>query len=404
MDAVFAAAPEARAAALDALAPFDGLGEAEIEAWRKPVLAAAAKATRSAGTKARNFLYEKPESGLYLVGGAAAGRGLLVALHGGGAGAGDAGQAASAFGGAASAAKLLLVAPEVLEKTERGWTDPPATERFVVELIEAMCVEKRLDRDRVVLTGHSMGGYGTWTIGAVHADRFCGLAAFAGAPTCLRAAEGAPIDAVEDGVLANLRNLPVFVYQSLDDRQVPAESNEFATKALAALAAADPGGYVHTYERVDGRGHDFPAAGPAPGVAWAARTPRVARPAKVVWQPSRAWKRQFYNLRWDRPELGTVVTVERGPDPASPSVLRVRVTTTGRTDGLWVLLDDALAPGRAAGGSGPPLGEVVVEVNGKEAWRGPFRRSLRTLVECALEHADPALLFTGAVPAFTAGR
>src|SRR5262249_39378500 len=156
---------DARRKALDTLAPVDALTASEAESWRAPLLALASK--RPKGAKAikdgKNFLYGeagKAERGLFLLGGTKGKGGLLVALHGGGVGAGDASQAFSSFGAAASERKALLAAPEVLEKTERGWTDPPETEKFVMEMIETLIRTQKLDRNRVVLTGHSMGGFG----------------------------------------------------------------------------------------------------------------------------------------------------------------------------------------------------------------------------------------------------
>ena len=181
----FAAAPADRPRILESLAPFDAVATEAIEAWRKSLLSIATRGHR-VSAKSKATLYEKPDRGLYLLAGRKGADALLVALHGGGLGAGDAGQAASDFGGAASSLGMRLAAPEVLEKSEHGWTDPVETEKFVLDLIEALVRTEKLDRNRVLLTGHSMGGYGTWTIGAVHADLFAGLAAFAGAPTCTR--------------------------------------------------------------------------------------------------------------------------------------------------------------------------------------------------------------------------
>ena len=382
VEAVFAAAPAGREAALAALAPVDALAPAEAAAWRKPLLALAAKGPRAA-MKGKAYLYAKPDKGLYFFSGGASTGGLLIALHGGGAGSGDAGSAASAFSGPASALKMWMAAPEVIEKTEHGWTDPPDTERFVMDLIDQMKRAGKIDPDRVYLVGHSMGGYGTWTLGAVHADVFAGLAAFAGAPTCTRTGPGAPISGVEEGILPDLRNLPIFVYQSLDDRNVPAESNEFATAELDRLAKEDPGGYEHVYERVDGRGHDFPKKGPEPGVAWAAKHVRDTHPKKVVWQPSRTWVTSFYWLGWARPALRTTVVVE------SKGANAFAVTAAGPVDGLVLRLDDRLAD---------LTKEVVVSVNGKETFRGVPRLSLTTMARTAVERADPGLLFVAEVP------
>ncbi len=382
VESYFTASVQDRSRILGSLAEFDGIASGDVEGWKKTLLGLASRGRRATG-KAKATLYDVPARGVYLLGGRKGADSLLVALHGGGVGAGDAGQAASAFGGAASSLGMRLVAPEVLEKTERGWTDPVETELFVLDLIDALVRTEKLDPNRVFLTGHSMGGYGTWTIGAVHADRFAGLAVFAGAPTCLRVRDGAPISSVIDGVLPNLRNLPIFVYQSGDDQNVPPESNDFAMPELDRLASADPTGYVHTYERVEGRAHGFPQKGPEPGIAWASKRPRDPRPKKVVWQPSRGWKTQFYWLRWLRPALGTVVTVE------ATGSNRFEVSASGPTDGLEILLDAK---------SADLAKEVVVTSGAKEVFRGLAKPSLVTMVRSA-ERGDPDLLFTASVPA-----
>lgn len=380
----FFAAPTAdRERILAELAPFDQVAAADVDGWRKSLIGWAVKHGPRFGGKAKAYLYEKPDRGLYLTGGKKGAEALLIALHGGGIGAGDAASAASAFGGAASTLGLRMVAPEVLEKTEHGWTDPPETERFVLDLIEATIRAEKLDRNRVVLTGHSMGGYGTWTLGAVHADLFAGLAVFAGAPTCTRVSPSAPISGVDDGILPNLRNLPIFVYQSGDDRNVPPESNDFALPELDRLAKADPGGYVHRYDRVEGRGHAFPEKGVEAGLRFATNRARDPRPKKTVWQPSRAWKTQFYGLYWDRPALGAIVTVE------AKGANTFDVTASGPTDGLEILLDAK---------NSDLAQDVVVTSAGKEIFRGKAKPSLRTMLRTS-QRCDPDLFFTASVPA-----
>jgi dienelactone hydrolase len=382
VEAAFAAEAKDREAAIAALEAVP-LTTEEAEVWRKPILALAAKRGPKLSKKSgRAFLYENPEKGLYLLANEGARGGLLIALHGGGAGAGDASSAASAFSGPASSLRMAMIAPEVLVKTEHGWTDPPETERFVLDLIDAAKRSLKVDPNRIYLTGHSMGGYGTWTLGAVHADLFGGLAAFAGAPTCTRTAKDAPLSGVEEGVLPNLRNVPLWVYQSLDDRNVPPESNEFAVPQLARLAKDDPGGYLHHYERVDGRGHGPPEKGYVPALEWAAKRPRDPRPKKVVWQPSRAWKRQFYWLWWDAPALGATVTVETKEKNVFD------VSSADPLDGLRLLLDARLAD---------LTKDVVVRVNGKESFRGPARPSLATMVRTS-DRVDADLLFAASVP------
>ena len=323
-------------------------------------------------------------------------KGLVLAMHGGGAGAGDCGQAASSFSGAVSSVGMRGIYPEVLKKTEYGWTDPPDTERWVMALVRAARLKWGIDSNHVYLTGHSMGGYGTWTYGSIYADLFAGGAAFAGAPTMYWKPNGKDRDAeaVTEGYLPNIRNLPLFVYQSLDDPNVPSAANVFAMRELAKLHEADPKGWEHVYEQVDGRKHDFPAKGPQPGLEWATKHVRDPRPVKIVWQPTRTWKTTFYWLRWTDPWICSEVTAtaDRAANAIAITVKSPRSATPQKTEAeregrlvkLSVYLDERLVDMSK---------EVVVTVDGKERFRGVPRLSLATLVRSAEEREDAEYAF-----------
>ncbi|MCA8982041.1 MAG: hypothetical protein KDC14_18565, partial [Planctomycetes bacterium] len=206
-----------------------------------------------------HYFWEDASKGLYIVGGESKRpKGLFVGMHGGGVGAGDAGSSASNWSAAASAQDWVGIFPEVLEKTERGWTDS-GTEEWVMELVERACRTWKIDRDRVFFGGHSMGGYGTWTLGGHHADQVAALTPSAGAPTPVRNAEGELID-VEEGVVPNLRNVRIVIYQSDDDPNVPPDANRAAVQALER-ARERWGGYDFEYWEVSGRKHDLPPGG-----------------------------------------------------------------------------------------------------------------------------------------------
>jgi pimeloyl-ACP methyl ester carboxylesterase len=55
-----------------------------------------------------------------------------------------------------------------------------AGETDVFEAIEAACRDYRIDRDRIVLRGMSMGASGTWHLGLKHPDRFVALGPYCG--------------------------------------------------------------------------------------------------------------------------------------------------------------------------------------------------------------------------------
>jgi predicted esterase len=305
---------------------------------------------------------------------------LFVGLHGGGEGAGSAESAAGAMGGGG----WWWIFPEVREKTERGWTTS-GTEAFVMDLIDAAKRTGKVDPNRVYITGHSMGGFGTWHLGAHHADVFAGAAAFAGAPVPIwRSPDDHTIVGLEPGVLPSFFTLPLHVYQSLDDRNVPPEPNQFAVRELAAWKERFPDGFDFRYDEVDGRGHAAPAEGYLPALEWLATHARNPRPLAFLWQPALAWKRQFYWVHWARPEIGALLDVRA----AEGNVVRI-VTHEGSGDvsGLSVLLGEPLVDlGR----------EVVVEVNGEERFRGLVPRTFSTLL-LTLPRYDDGLLFDARV-------
>ena len=131
-------------------------------------------------------------------------------------------------------------------------------------------VKKRflIDENRVYLTGHSMGGHGTWHIGLHYPDLFAAIAPSAGwtsfqlyVPYFLRKSYlfGHPgILAIRDMALReerallfveNALNLPIFILQGGADDDVPSVHPRFFYSALKKL------GYKVLYREVPGKGH-----------------------------------------------------------------------------------------------------------------------------------------------------
>jgi predicted esterase len=373
-----------REATLAKLAQCDAPNAAAAKAFAKKIVGFAMKGAKLPDDK-RNYFYDaKKKSGLYLLGGKNPGNGsLFFGLHGGGVGAGDAESAAAPWSGAVANAGWTAIFPEVLEKTEAAWGDE-ATEKFVLELLEAMKRTNKIDTNKIYLGGHSMGGYGTWTIGARNADLFAGLMAFAGAPTPFRNVnDKKTVEGIQDGVIPNLRNVPIYVYHSRDDPQVDFETNDFAVKELKK-AQAKHGGYVHFFDPVDGKGHAFPD--PKPPIEFISKYTRDPRPKKVIWQPHWKWKRMFYWLWWDDPRPEAIVVAE----VTAPN--QIAVTVTGLKEdpkGLSVLLDERLVNLDK---------ELVITLNGKEKFRGVVPRSLAVIARTGFERRDAEMTFTASVP------
>lgn len=123
---------------------------------------------------------------------------------------------------------FVVVAPA----TSRGWS--PDRLKTFLDRIEARF---RIDRNRVYLTGYSMGGHATWTMAAAYPNRFAAIAPVAGAGDP-RNAGGA------------LRKVPAWVFHGANDSVVPAKYGLLMMRALQKAGAE----VKHTV--YPDRGHD----------------------------------------------------------------------------------------------------------------------------------------------------
>lgn len=144
-------------------------------------------------------------------------RPLVLALHPGGGG-------SPYYGGAFMRSIVepalrswggVVVAPDA---PGRSWTTE-RSERALLALVDHVLEEHAIDRDRVLVTGFSMGGRGTWRMAVRHPDVFTGAVVMAGSPGRTDVDEWA--------------DTPLYVIHSPDDEVVPFEAAEEAYLALA---------------------------------------------------------------------------------------------------------------------------------------------------------------------------
>jgi predicted peptidase len=101
---------------------------------------------------------------------------------------------------------------------ERVWWDA-ATADIDISLAQSL-KEFNVDKDRVYLTGLSMGGYGTWIYGAKHAGTFAALYPICGGGR-------------EDDAKA-LAKVPIWAFHGEDDRVVKPEESKKMVDAVQA--------------------------------------------------------------------------------------------------------------------------------------------------------------------------
>jgi predicted peptidase len=111
----------------------------------------------------------------------------------------------------------IIVAPDC---PTRSWTDP-ASDRAVLALLGAVMNDYAIDRSRVLVTGFSLGGRGTWFMASRHPDLFTAAIPMAGAPG------DEPID--------RLAKIPTYVIHSRDDEVSPFAADAQAVAELRKL-------------------------------------------------------------------------------------------------------------------------------------------------------------------------
>jgi predicted peptidase len=105
---------------------------------------------------------------------------------------------------------FIVVSPQA---PTRGWR--PAS---LLALLDDVCANYKVDKDRVYLTGLSMGGFGTWSLAAAAPDRFAAIAPICGG--------GDPRTAEK------IKNLPIWVFHGTKDNAVPIKRSEVMVEAL----------------------------------------------------------------------------------------------------------------------------------------------------------------------------
>jgi len=340
--------------------------------------------------KGTGFFYdEDTKNGLYMVSKGKKGGGLLLSLHGGGEGQGDAGSAHGIWASATSQG-FTVVSPEVMSKVSSAWNQQPE-ERMVLELIDAAKRTFEIDPLRICIAGHSMGGDGSWMIGGRNADLFAAASPLAGSVMpymrqgVLNRLE-TPLEDYEglmEGVLPNLMHVPYHIHHSDDDRNEAIHPDDIATGRLERLQQLFPGRYAFTYDRVTGNGHALPKGGVKPIVEWMAEQRRVTYPKEVVWETWWSWKRRMYWLFHPAPpsawrfharlvggnHIDVTGTSKPAPGRKEPERMDLRVLLSSQ-------MVDLDAPVRITSGD-----EVLFE--------GPVERSLWALMITAGRRMDP---------------
>lgn len=147
--------------------------------------------------------------------------GLPRLLHGG-----EERSAAESAIGADLAARFAVVAPQCPDY--EVWDDTR-----VLALLDAVGTKFNVDSGRVYLTGLSMGGFGTWSVGLRHPERFAAIVPICGGGRI------ADVGAMRQTQRAALQRLGVWAFHGAKDTIVPLEESERMITALREAGLRD---------------------------------------------------------------------------------------------------------------------------------------------------------------------
>ncbi|MSR42892.1 MAG: phospholipase [Pedosphaera sp.] len=121
---------------------------------------------------------------------------------------------------------FIVVSPQVL--TGQRWENDT-----LLALLDDIIATHKVDTTRVYLTGLSMGGYGTWSLGTAHPERFAAIAPICGGGDTVLFRLSDPKKA------AALKELPIWAFHGDKDTAVPLKKSEEMIEALKKFGCED---------------------------------------------------------------------------------------------------------------------------------------------------------------------
>ncbi len=115
---------------------------------------------------------------------------------------------------------FILVSPQC--PVDDYWTTPNQQERLI-QLLERVVSTLSVDEHRIVLSGLSMGGYGSWRLAADHPEKFAAVVPICGA--------GRLNDA------RRLVDIPIWVWHGDQDKVVPVKNSVAMVEAIRAAGS-----------------------------------------------------------------------------------------------------------------------------------------------------------------------
>lgn len=94
---------------------------------------------------------------------------------------------------------------------------------MLVGILDEVTSRYSVDVAKIYLTGHSMGGRGTWYLASKHPERFAAIAPMSGGPNITAWA-------------SRLKDVPVWAFHGAKDELVPLSQSEEMVSAIKAVS------------------------------------------------------------------------------------------------------------------------------------------------------------------------
>ena len=115
---------------------------------------------------------------------------------------------------------FIAVSPQC--PIDHVWPDQ-AMQMDLIALLESVIDNYQVDKDRIYITGLSMGGYGTWSLLSERPDLFA-----AAVPIC-----GGGIPGLD--IPSSIKDVPIWVFHGGKDKVVPSNESEKMVRAIEEI-------------------------------------------------------------------------------------------------------------------------------------------------------------------------
>jgi predicted peptidase len=131
----------------------------------------------------------------------------------------------------------FVLAPQAPNDEDWGGpenSDLSPSSKSMLEIVESLEHEFKIDKARLYITGQSLGGYGTWDIIIRRPKTFAAAIPLSGSGVVDNSPFQRTYSAAE---FQRIKNLPIWVFQGADDKTVPPEGPRKTVATLQSLGS-----------------------------------------------------------------------------------------------------------------------------------------------------------------------